>query len=58
MDAPCLCAPCVTVQDYEAFWESFGRYVKLGCIEDGVRPLLLLLLLPVCNALAVCLLYC
>lgn len=23
-------------QDYEAFWESFGRYVKLGCIEDAV----------------------
>lgn len=24
------------LQDYEAFWESFGRYIKLGCIEDGV----------------------
>ncbi|PSC74731.1 heat shock 90C [Micractinium conductrix] len=22
-------------QDYEAFWEAFGHYVKLGCIEDG-----------------------
>ncbi|PRW20326.1 heat shock 90C isoform B [Chlorella sorokiniana] len=22
-------------KDYEAFWESFGRFVKLGCIEDG-----------------------
>ncbi|KAL4421773.1 hypothetical protein ABPG77_009756 [Micractinium sp. CCAP 211/92] len=22
-------------KDYEAFWESFGRYIKLGCIEDG-----------------------
>ncbi|KAI7836999.1 hypothetical protein COHA_009181 [Chlorella ohadii] len=22
-------------KDYEAFWESFGRYVKLGCIEDA-----------------------
>ncbi len=27
------------LQDYEAFWESFGRYVKLGCIEDAVRLL-------------------
>lgn len=22
-------------QDYEAFWTAFGRYVKLGCIEDA-----------------------
>lgn len=31
------CFGSVSPQDYEAFWESFGRYVKLGCIEDAVR---------------------
>lgn len=22
------------VQDYEKFWENFGKHLKLGCIED------------------------
>lgn len=21
-------------QDYERFWENFGKYLKLGCLED------------------------
>lgn len=22
------------LQDYEKFWENFGKHLKLGCIED------------------------
>ena len=22
------------LQDYKKFWESFGKFIKLGCIED------------------------
>ena len=25
---------CARRNDYETFWESFGRNIKLGCIED------------------------
>lgn len=32
----CTCCTAAVPQDYDAFWESFGRFVKLGCIEDGV----------------------
>lgn len=33
------------MQDYKKFWENFGRFVKLGCIEDSgnhkrITPLL------------------
>lgn len=24
----------VWFQDYKKFWENFGRFIKLGCIED------------------------
>lgn len=24
----------VSVQDYDKFWENFGKHIKLGCIED------------------------
>lgn len=27
-------SPCCLSQDYEKFWENFGKYLKLGCIED------------------------
>lgn len=23
-----------SVQDYDKFWENFGKHIKLGCIED------------------------
>jgi heat shock protein beta len=23
------------MQDYKKFWESFGKFMKLGCIEDS-----------------------
>ena len=32
----CVAAALSPPQDYDAFWESFGRYIKLGCIEDAV----------------------
>ncbi|XP_047167616.1 heat shock protein 90-6, mitochondrial-like, partial [Vigna umbellata] len=25
---------CSCMQDYEKFWENFGKHLKLGCIED------------------------
>lgn len=25
---------CYLWQDYKKFWENFGKFVKLGCIED------------------------
>ncbi|CAN1313055.1 Heat shock protein 90-5, chloroplastic [Linum perenne] len=33
------------IQDYKKFWENFGRFIKLGCIEDSgnhkrISPLL------------------
>lgn len=33
------------MQDYKKFWENFGRFIKLGCIEDSgnhkrITPLL------------------
>ena len=33
------------LQDYKKFWESFGKFMKLGCIEDSgnqkrIAPLL------------------
>lgn len=24
----------ILVQDYEKFWDNFGKHLKLGCIED------------------------
>lgn len=29
-----LCMLLFVLQDYKKFWESFGKFVKLGCIED------------------------
>lgn len=33
------------IQEYKKFWENFGKYIKLGCIEDSnnhkrIAPLL------------------
>ena len=25
---------CLLTQDYEKFWDNFGKHLKLGCIED------------------------
>jgi len=34
-------------EDYKKFWESFGKFMKLGCIEDtGNHKRLAPLLIP------------